>query len=173
MKNLIIKYTITTVLFFVLSLIQSSFLPFFSIVGQIPNLVFILFYVILFFDNRGESFFWAILVGFLLDVFMPSYFGISIISLLVIYLLKKILDYFLKDIQGKYFIVYLIFLFSINFVIYSLLVYAFSLIFRSSYELSLSLMVSLAYNIILFLPAFYIYKFIARPDYLENQLKLL
>ena len=82
MKNLIIKYTITTILFFVLSLIQSSFLPFFSIVGQIPNLVFILFYVILFFDNRGESFFWAILVGFLLDVFMPSYFGISIISLL-------------------------------------------------------------------------------------------
>lgn len=173
MKSLIIKYIITALLFFVLSIVQSSFLPFFSVIGQVPNLVFILFYLILFFDNRGESFFWAIIAGFLLDVFMPSYFGISIISLLVIYLLKKILDYFLKDIQGKYFIVYLIFLFSINFVIYNVLVYISYLILGSSYELSLSLMVSLAYNIIILLPVFYIYKLIARPDYLENQLKLL
>jgi len=173
MKNIILKYSIVTLLFFVLFLFQNSFLPFFNIVGQIPNLVFILFYLLLFFDKNEESFFWSIFAGFLLDVFSPYYLGISIISLLIIYLAKKLLNYFLKDIKGKYFFVYFISLFSVNFILYNLLIYIFSLIFGFQFTIGMVLIVSLAYNIILLIPGFYIYRFLVRPDYLENQLKLL
>ncbi len=173
MKNILVKYSIIALLFFVFSLIQAAFLPFFSIMGQFPNLVFILFYLILFFDENEESFFWAVMAGFLLDISLPSFFGISIISLLILYLFKKVLHYFVKDIQGKYFIVYFIVLFSVNFLIYNCLIYIASLIFGFQFTVSLALIVALIYNIAFLLPGFYIYTFLAKPDYLDNQLKLI
>lgn len=172
MKNFGLNYLITALLFLIFALIQAVFLPFFGIMGQIPNLVFILFYLIVFFDEKKEGFFWAIFAGFLLDVFIPSYFGISIASLLIIYLIQKASRYFLKDIKGKYFILNFVALFSVNFIIYNIFIYIASMIFAFEFTIGLSFIISLMYNIVFLLPGFYIYKLLARPDYLENQLKL-
>ena len=173
MKKLIIKYSVLALLFFFFSLIQASFLPFFSVMGQIPNLVFILFYLVLFFDENDEALFWAVVAGFLLDVFSPFYFGTSILILIFIYLARKLFSYFLKDIQGKYFIVYFIALFSLNFILYNILMYVSSIVFGFGLPIGLVLIVSLVYNIVVLVPGFYMYRFLAKPDYLENQLKLL
>lgn len=172
-KNLIIKYVLISLLFLIFSLLQSVFLPFFNIFGQIPNLVFVLFYLLIFFEERGDGFTWSIIAGFFLDVFMTSHFGISIICLLVVYFDQKLLRYFLKEMHGKYLIFNFLAMFSANFIFYNVLVYIASIIFDFQFTVGFGLIVSLLYSIVFLLPAFYIFKIIARPDYLENQLKLI
>ena len=174
------KYPITIFIFFILALFQNSFLPFFNVMGVVPNLIFILFFILTFFGKSNEynkGFFTAIVAGFFLDLFLPFYFGLSIISLLIVYFLIKIIIYFLRDLpaqtgrQDKYLIFYFLSIFLFSFLVYNVLS---SLLFNSFYlklDFNKTIFVSFLYNLIFACFGFYIYKFI-KKDSSDNQLKL-
>ncbi len=119
-----LKFLILILLFFILALIQNSFLPHFNIMGNSPNLIFILFFILIFFekDNRYyEGILFSIIAGFILDVLSGSYFGDAIISLLLVYILIKIVIYFLKERQDKNLLFYFIPIFLISLASYEVL----------------------------------------------------
>ena len=161
-----LKYLLITLLFFILVLLQAIFLPFFSIIGIVPNLVFILFFILTFFaclrDQKRQNkyqievFFMAIIAGLFLDIFSSSYFGPSIISLLIIYFSIKAVIHFLKDRQDKYLIFYFLYLFLFSFFIYNLFL---GLLSNSLYlELNFkTTLIGLLYNLVLVYIGFYIY----------------
>jgi len=66
-----------------LTVLQTSFLPHFELLGSVPNLilVFIVSWCIL--KNYKNGLFSAVLGGFLLDLFSSTFFGINMISLTV------------------------------------------------------------------------------------------
>ena len=150
-----LKYIIIALIFFVLALFQTSFLPYFNIAGTVPNLVFILFFILTFFDESGnyyEGFFLSIIAGFLLDVFSPSYFGISIVSLLIIYFTTKSINYFLKEREEKYIIIYFLLIFLLCFFVYHLFLYMFldSIIFNEN--MTIEFLYNLGFALIGFYP---------------------
>ena len=100
----IVKYIIILFLFFFCTLIQVSFLPFFALEHQVPNLVLILFFTLVFFDGQRphgdlnsfsliqeflnpRNFFYAFVAGFFLDIFSDRPLGFSMIVTLGIHLL--------------------------------------------------------------------------------------
>ena len=168
-----IKYIIITLLFFCFALLQNSFFPYFNILGATPNLVFVLFFILICFEPpaQPEGFFTAIIAGFFYDIFLPSFFGFSIIAFLVIYFLNKSAMHFLKDSQEKYRIFYFIPVFSAGFIINNLMLYGFSIIFRFHFNFSPVLLISLLYSLIFACASFYIYRKF-NPGVPDNQLKL-
>lgn len=168
-----IKYLITTLLFFIFAIIQNSFLPYFNIMGVVPNLIFALFFILIFFENTDEGFFHAIVAGFFLDIFLGSYFGISIISLVIVYFFQKLIFHFFEKDKNKYIILNFIIVFSLGFVLYSVLLYLFSIIFNFEFNLGWNLVVSLINNLIIGTLGFYIHEIFIKSDNSHNQLKLL
>lgn len=179
------KYLIIIVLFWFFAVLQNSFLPYFSIMGQIPNFVFILFFLLVFFDTFShkalagqrklneyyQGFFAIIIAGFFLDVFLPLSFGFSIIALLIIYLFVKIVNYFFQKSQNIYAVIYFIVLFSICFFLYNLLWYVSSLAFHFQFPFGWNITISLLYSLVFASLAFFIYKKFINNDP-DNQLKL-
>ncbi len=171
---MLLKYPITILLFWVFAVLQNSFLPYFNIFGQIPNLVFILFFILVFSENPQEhyyGFFLVILAGFLLDVFSSFYLGISIISLLVLYFLIKITNHFFQKSETKYAVFYFFSVFSLCFVLYYVLLYVLSLLFHSGFIFTLDIVIGLIYNITVAWLVFFIYKKFININN-NNQLKL-
>lgn len=195
-----LKYPIIIFLFFVLFLLQNSFLPYFNVVGAVPNLIFILFFILTFFEKpndyykedqsflldsklwRTEGFFTVIIAGFFLDIFSPPtdgfYFGLSMIALLIIYLIIKIIMHFLRDLpaqtgmQDRYLIFYFLSIFLFSFFIYNI----YSHLLFSSFNLTLgfnrAMFVDFLYNLIFVYFGFYAYKNFIEKDNSNNQLKL-
>lgn len=192
-----LKYPIIIFVFFTLVLMQNSFLPYFSVEGVIPNVVFILFFILIFFEKRNEYYeehriplfivklwqseglFTSVIAGFFLDLLSPSYllggrqfFGMSIISLLIIYFLTKTVVYFLIEKQDKYFIFYFLSVFLFSFFIYTVLLSFFSNYFYFKLYFNKAIFVSFLYNLIFTYCSFYIYKKFIEKDNFNNQLKL-
>lgn len=158
-----LRYPIIALLFFILALFQISFLAYFNIMGITPNLVFILFFILIFYECLKHTFFATeyffvfsliVLAGFLLDVFSYFYFGLSIISLLGVYLLVKLIIYFIRENQDKYFIIYFLAIFLLCFFIYNALLD----ILSNTYSFNKSISIELLYNLALACLGFYIYK---------------
>jgi len=120
------KLLVIILLFYLFALLQNSFLAHFGLFGAVPNLVFILFFILAFFSARGgpafswEDFFYAAAAGFFLDVFSYTYLGPSIILLIIIGLVFKKIQSLLKNKEDKYPFIYFLFLFLISFLVYSL-----------------------------------------------------
>ena len=167
------KYLLITLIFYIFTLLQISFLPYVTMINLMPNFIFTLFFILIFFDEKNERFFTALIAGFFLDLLLPFYFGVSIISILVIYFLHKLINYFFKKDQNKYLIFYFITIFSISFILYNLLLYLFSIIFHFGFILGWNIMMSLIYNLIFAIIGFYTYKKFVKQNDPENQLKLL
>lgn len=162
------------IVFFLVALLQNSFLPYFSILGQTPHFLLILFFLLVSFQKPQEylqGFFLVALVGFFMDVFLPYHFGFSIVTLLLLYVFIKLSDYFFKKSQNSYEVVYFLTIFTIGFLLHEVIFYIFSKIFGFSFEIQLTIIISLIYNIIFAAIGFYLYKnFISRRR--DNQLKL-
>ncbi len=182
------KYPIIILSFFILALLQNSFLPYFNIMGVVPNLIFILFFILIFFSVREkvednfnqyyDGFFISIFAGFFLDIFSSIYLpdgrqvlGISIIYLLIVYLLVKISMYFLRERQDKYLIFYFLSIFLFSFFIYNIFLNLLSNNFSLALDFNRAIFISFLYNLILAYSGFYIHKFI-RQEKNDNQLKL-
>lgn len=160
-----LKALVIILLFYFFALLQNSFLPHFNIFGAVPNLVFILFFLLMFFSVRGgpspkadapreqalgwQNIFYAIAAGFFLDIFSFSYFGASIaILFLMAFLIKKIINS-LKNLS----IVFFIPLFLVFFT-------AYEIIFRLylSANFGRNFYIEIVYNLAFAILGFYIYK---------------
>lgn len=159
-----IKLLIIFLLFSLLAILQTSFLVHFNIMGATLNLIFILYFVIVFFEGSQkyiQGIFSAIVAGFFLEVFSSFYFGISFASLLItVFILKYILD-LLKKKKDKYPIIYFTPLFVLSFIIYNLFL-TIAIYFLNSPHLmpilSWIFLIEIVYNLIFALFCFYIYK---------------
>lgn len=152
------RYLAIIAVFFISALLQVSFLAYFSILGSTINLLFMIFFILIFFEKGEEGFFVALLAGFFLDIFLPSRFGVSMVSLVVIYLALKFIFYFFEKTQQKDSILYFGILFSTFYVGFNFLMYLFLLIFKIGYNVGISTIFGLIYNLIFALIGFYIYK---------------
>ena len=90
-------------IFYILTLIQGSFLVHFSVFGLVPNLVLIFVILINLFTPplwSGIGFFSSIIGGFFLDIFSSAYFGFfgfyTLIFLSLFFLLNFILKKYVK-----------------------------------------------------------------------------
>ena len=169
-----VGYLLASIVFFLLALFQNSFLPYFSILGQTPNLVLIAFVLLVFFekpDQYLQGFFLVILAGFLLDVFLPYIFGISIAVLLMIYFLIKLTSYFFQKSQTTYIVLYFLVIFSLGFILHEAVFFLFSKILNFPFNIHLSLVIKLIYNLVFATFGFYLYRAISESNH-NNQLKL-
>ncbi len=172
-----LKYPIIVLLFLILAILQVSFLVHFSIIGITPNLVFILFFILIFFsclqgNEYHQGIFYAIIAGIILDVLSSFSFGYSAVSLLLIYLLIKIVIYFLKEIHNEYILFYFIPIFLISFIFYNILMYIFFNFPYLRFNFTKGILIELVYNLIFVLFVFFIYKYINNKSQKDRQLKL-
>jgi len=125
------KYLIIIILFYLFALLQNSFFVHFALFGASPNLVFALFFLLLFFERGGiyKVIFLSAIAGIFLDLFSDYYLGVSVLLLsLLAFLFKKLLALLRNDEEGAQFVYYLplfiIFLFAYN-ALFKLFIYFF------------------------------------------------
>ncbi len=153
------KVLFLSLIFYLILLIQESFLPHFNIRGVVPNLVLIFVCLFSFFEKskkRDEKYgiILVIIVGFFLDIFSVSFFGRFILILTAIYFLtRKTLSYF-RDIPPKYSIFYFLLLFALSLILFEFLG---ALSFHYSLPNLHDLLIKIIYNLIIATIIFYLY----------------
>lgn len=148
------KYLIVIMAFYFFALLQNNFITNFIFLGTVPNLVFALFLIIVFFLGKNvgyEVVFLSLIAGFFLDIFSYSYIGFSIISLLVIGFLLKKIQSALKNTDEEYPFSYFLPLYLSGLAVYESLIHA-SIIF------DLRFVIGIAYSLIFASGFFYVYK---------------
>lgn len=163
-----IKYLVITVLFYLFAVLQNSFFAHFNLFGEIPNLVFIIFFLLIFFEPKRpkgypnyQVIFYAISAGLFLDFFAQTYFGVSIFILMVIGVATKKIQTLLREkISNQFPFIYFLPLFLVSLIIYNLLLNVFSIS-------------GIIFNLLIACVFFYIYKkfFVSGLD--DRQLKLI
>ena len=170
-----LKQVIIAVLFIFFAILQASFFPYVAIAGAVPNLVFALFFVLIFFEPQQayfEGFLAVLIAGLVQDIFLPPYFGISMGSLLIVYFLYKSIGHFLKGDQRKYLIFYFMIVFSLLFGAYNALLYGASVLLNFEFNIGPATLTSLAYSLVFAAAGFYVGRNIFSENS-HNQLKLL
>lgn len=154
------KALIIILLFYFFAVLQNSFLAHFNIYGATPNIIFIFFFLLMFFEGQ-KSYYqiisWSIAAGFFLDVFSSSYFGVSIAILLLIGILTKKIVNSLKEKRDEYPLVYFAPLFLGFFISYEIILPL------RAFNFSWTIYIEIIYNLILAFLGFYIYKLFIRP----------
>jgi len=122
--------------------------------------------LIFFFDSshRYTSILAIIIGGFFLDLFSDVNFGVSILSLLIVYVFVKELLRVLRGIPRKYLVFYFMPIFVFCVILYDFLFGAFSLLFDRSTIISFggyALGIKILFNLCFAIPSFYIFKKIA------------
>jgi rod shape-determining protein MreD len=162
------KSLILVLIFCFFALLQNSFFTHFNLFGATPNLVFILFFLLVFFEKKDSSFlivFTAVLAGFLLDIYSSAYLGPSIVLLIIIGLLSKGIQSLLKNKGDNHPFAYFLPLFIVFLLAYDLLI-DLCLYFLGQNKIIISFGVetifAIIYNIIIASAFFYIYKKLLR-----------
>jgi cell shape-determining protein MreD len=124
------KYLIVILLSYILALLQDSFFVHFNLFGAIPNLVFILFFLLVFFSRSSgrhnrpafgwDEIFYSLITGFFLDIYSSVYLGSSIILLITLGFLLKKTQLLLKATENSHPFVHFLPLFLACFVIYEI-----------------------------------------------------
>ena len=146
------KVLVIIFLFYIFALLQNSFFTYFSIFGVIPNFVFILFFLLVFFTGKNHPYqilSLALLAGIFLDIFSNNYFGKYIILLLIIGFLIKKTQTLLKSLNDNFPFVYFLPLFLIYYIIFKIF---------SSFSFNFGFLVAIIYNSILASLFYYIFK---------------
>lgn len=158
-KSLLIVF-----LFYVFAILQNSFFANFSLIGINPNLVFILFIVLIFFEKKPSNFlniYHAIIAGFFLDIFSSIPLGWSILILIFIgYLIKKIKE-ILSEKNDTHPYAYFAIIFTVSFFAYSFLLNLVVYFIADSnvfFSFNLIFWYKLLYNLILASAFFFVYK---------------
>jgi hypothetical protein len=164
------KLLVTFFLFYLFALLQNSFLIHFDLFGAIPNLVFILFFLLVFFekkDKTGQSYdnymviSIAILAGTFSDIFSYIYLGVSIVILIIIGITLKNIQLSLMNTEENYPFIYFAPLFMGSFLTYNFVLDLY--IFASEPTriitfFSLGTVISLIYNLFIASVLFLVYK---------------
>lgn len=153
------KTLLVIFLFLIFTLLQNSFLTHYNLFGANPNLVFILYFVLIFTHKNEEIYFknsyyivlLSLLAGFLLDVYSYTYIGPSIIAFIVIGLLLKKIQTMLKNQNDECPFVYFLPLFALFFGIYNIFIELY-LQFLISHNIififNWNLLISVVYNLV-------------------------
>lgn len=170
------KYPIVLLLFLIAALFQASFLPYFGIMTIAPNILFILFFVIIFLKKEKDYYFElfvVVIAGFCMDIFSNSYLGVSIISLFILYLFIQFTQYLFQERQDEYFVGYFVISFLVSLFAYGLFTQLLSNPLTAGFNIGIVTIVQILYNLTLALFFMYVYEetadFLAR----DRQLKLL
>lgn len=116
---------ITIFLFYFFAILQSSFFAHFNLFGAVPNFVFILFFLSVFFASKRINYIiiiYAIIAGLLLDLSSYKFLGLSAVLLIAIAYFEKKLQTSLKERDDKASFVYFSPIFLICLVAYELLI---------------------------------------------------
>lgn len=170
---------ITIFIFFVLAILQTSFSSQFSLAGARLNLVFILFFTLIFFEKQNEylkTIILAISAGILLDIFSVFYFGSSVAALLAVLFFDKKILHLLRDLPERYPISYFAPLFCLSFFVYKLFLEICHCLFNSFCTFDLLrtyFLIEITYNLLLAVVIFYIYRklFIKIPGHEFRQIQ--
>lgn len=172
------KILVITILFFLLVLVQNSFFAHFKLFGAVPNLVFVLFFLLAFFKGKAVSYsviFYAVVAGFFLDIFSFTYLGPSIILLAGLAFLLKKIQALLKNQQDQHPVIYFLPLFVIFLSLYKiLLTIILGLLgpLHTKIALDWQFFAGIGYSFLFAVIAFYIYKFLSEKIINTRQLKL-
>lgn len=168
----IIRPLIIGILLYILALLQGSFLPHFSIAGQVPNIVFIFFFLLVFFDEE-YLFIYAAIAAFLMDISFFPFIGPSFIALYAVWGFQKSLTHFFEKSYERHQVIALSFILSYaaNFIVYTMVIMLLSWIFGFSFSIGWDFFIGLAYNCVFAFIGFVAFKqFGKRQD--QNQLRL-
>lgn len=158
------KTLIIIILFYFFALLQNSFFIHFNLFGAVPNLVFILFFLLVFFEKKNHNYpviLWAIVAGLFLDIFSDASFGVSIVLLIIIGLLIKKAQELLKNREDNRPFAYFWPLFTVFFVLYESLLMIYVRFFDSSHALinfNLSFLSGVIYSLVFGIIGFFIIK---------------
>lgn len=159
-----ILYLFVIALFYFFAILQNSFLIHFSMLGSVPNLVLILFFLLIFFEEKDNYFipiFYAIGAGLILDLFFSIYFGVSMFIFLIIVFMIKIARKTLQERDNNFPFIYFLPLFTISLIIYNSLQRLFISNFNFAKVLLIfnqGLIFEIIYNLIVVSIAFYFFK---------------
>jgi len=171
-----IKYIFIVLLFYLFSILQNSFFVHFSLFGAIPNLVFVFFFLLAFFEPKNNHYqivFYAISAGLFLDFFSYTYFGVSIILLLLIgSAMKKIQAILHEKRDDRFPLLYFLPLFTISLIFYDLLLNVFLNKFNLAQIVSGFSISEIIYNLLFASVAFYVYKKFLGLRFDDRQLAL-
>lgn len=165
------KYILIALLFYFLALLQTSFFAHFSLLGIIPNLVFIFFFLLAFFAHEENvSFLWrllffSVIAGFLLDIFYGYFLGFSVVLLFVLGFLAHRAHSMLLDSSGNFSAGYFTAIFLASFLIYQI-------ILQPKIITDWKILPILLFNVLFALVGFFIFVKISQPGQNNRQLKL-
>jgi len=146
------KYLIIAVLFYFFALLQNSFFTHFNLFGYSPDLVFILYFLLIFFADAKHTYqiiFISAVGGFCLDVFSYTYLGPYIILFLLLAFLLKKTQSLLRNNNGTYPLVYFLPLFAVFLLANNLIMGSYS---------SIKIIFPLIYSSVVAALFYYIYK---------------
>jgi len=111
------------ILFYFFALLQNSFFTHFSLMGGMPNLVFALFFIFLFFGKRNifYLFFLAVFAGIFLDIFLAGYFGISVVILFILGMFAKKIQTSLREGEENHSFIFFMCIFGVFYILYDIL----------------------------------------------------
>lgn len=101
-------------IFYILALLESSFLPHFTLIALFPDLIFIAIFFLIFLDSKSDRFLPVFFGGFLLDLYSGGIFGLKTFNLLLV---ATFLDFILAFIRKRN-LFWLIFTFFTSFLFY-------------------------------------------------------
>ncbi|MCX6719660.1 MAG: rod shape-determining protein MreD [Candidatus Staskawiczbacteria bacterium] len=176
------KYLVIFLLFYLFAMLQNSFFAHFNLFGAVPNIVFILFFVLVFYCTRGRSTsgleisFYAISAGLFLDFLSSTYFGVSIILLLIIGFFAKTAQSFLQEKRNdKFPIIYFLPLLLASLLAYDLLLGIFSNKFNLTQAFlgfGQTLLPEIIYNLLVAIEVLYFNRKLIKTNTEDHQLRL-
>ena len=169
------KYPIIISAFIITALFQNSFLSYFIMAGFIPNLLFVLFFILIFSEQSHKyygGFFTVMMAGFIIGLFAPFYFGTAVASLLLVFIFLKTIFYFLKERKNEYLLLYFIPLFLISFALYNISIYVFMNFPHLQFNLGRNHFIELIYNAVWAILLFSLYLYANNFPKKDRQLAL-
>jgi len=174
--KLVLQCILLFAVFFLASLVQVSFLPYFSISGALPNVIFTVFFLSIFFANTKSyafGLFVCIIAGFFLDLISSFYFGVSMAALLGVYAAYHLSFGVLHQRNESARIFYFLAYFAAALVVYNALLWLLLKVMGSQLYVGIPLVISMPYSLLLGIIGFYVVnQFVPKPAN-SNQLKLL
>lgn len=178
-----VNYIIMVGLFFLATIIQYTIAPYATIFGASPNLIFVVFFLYMFFLPQssqsprlslvvdGRIFFAMASGGFFLDILNTSYFGISMVALLVVGLAYTASRYFFDGMSSQFSLARAIILFLVCDLVFRLVFLMISRLFGLELFVHGSQVANTLYSLLIVIVGYYIWVFwLGRTP--QNQLKL-
>lgn len=158
-------WPITILLLYFFAVLQSSFFTHFVFFGAVLNLVFILFFILVFFNGRRKFGYSELILsffaGFLLDIFSETRFGVSIVLLILIsFFIKKTREN-LNEQDDPFPLSYFIALFLTSFLLFKVLISVYLHFFdpiHLRFSVDFKLLAEIIYNLAFATVGFFIYK---------------